>query len=467
MTEMQGRRLHFIAIGGAGMSGLALVCKQLGAEVTGSDRAESSYMDRLRVAGIEPHLGHDADQVPADADVVISTAVPEDNPELMRARERDQRVIHRGELLAELCSQRRLLAIAGTHGKTSTAAMCIWALRATGADPSFFLGGELPGAGSDGEPTNAGWGDGVWVIAEADESDASFLKLQPEVAVITNLELDHHSRWSSLAQLSEAFAAFSSPATGLVTGAGVRLPGQETQPVIRFAIEPAEGEPPQEAELVASGITVEPGGGTRFRARGADIDTEVSLQVPGRHNVANALAALGGLSLTSADVEACARGLADFPGVARRLELKGEASGARIYDDYAHHPTEVAAALAAARDLDPRRLIVAFQPHLYSRTKALAAEFGAALAAADEVAVLEVYPAREEPVGELEGVSGKMVANAAADHGSGRRVWWLPTAELAAQALRPRLGEGDVLITIGAGDVYRLADALVDGGADR
>jgi UDP-N-acetylmuramate--alanine ligase len=467
MTEMQGRRLHFIAIGGAGMSGLALVCKQLGAEVTGSDRAESSYMDRLRVAGIEPHLGHDADQVPADADVVISTAVPEDNPELMRARERDQRVIHRGELLAELCSQRRLLAIAGTHGKTSTAAMCIWALRATGADPSFFLGGELPGAGSDGEPTNAGWGDGEWVIAEADESDASFLKLQPEVAVITNLELDHHSRWSSLAQLSEAFAAFSSPATGLVTGAGVRLPGQETQPVIRFAIEPAEGEPPQEAELVASGITVEPGGGTRFRARGADIDTEVSLRVPGRHNVANALAALGGLSLTSADVEACARGLADFPGVARRLELKGEASGARIYDDYAHHPTEVAAALEAARDLDPRRLIVAFQPHLFSRTKALAAEFGAALAAADEVAVLEVYPAREEPVGELEGVSGMMVASAAADHGSGRRVWWLPTAELAAQALRPRLGEGDVLITIGAGDVYRLADALVDGGADR
>ena len=467
MTEMQGRRLHFIAIGGAGMSGLALVCKQLGAEVTGSDRAESSYMDRLRVAGIEPHLGHDADQVPADADVVISTAVPEDNPELMRARERDQRVIHRGELLAELCSQRRLLAIAGTHGKTSTAAMCIWALRATGADPSFFLGGELPGAGSDGEPTNAGWADGEWVIAEADESDASFLKLQPEVAVITNLELDHHSRWSSLAQLSEAFAAFSSPATGLVTGAGVRLPGQETQPVIRFAIEPAEGEPPQEAELVASGITVEPGGGTRFRARGADIDTQVSLQVTGRHNVANALAALGGLSLTSADVEACARGLADFPGVARRLELKGEASGARIYDDYAHHPTEVAAALEAARDLDPRRLIVAFQPHLYSRTKALAAEFGAALAAADEVAVLEVYPAREEPVGELEGVSGMMVASAAADHGSGRRVWWLPTAELAAQALRPRLGEGDVLITIGAGDVYRLADALVDGGEDR
>src|SRR6266545_3925076 len=161
---MEGRRLHFIAIGGAGMSGLALVCRQLGAEVSGSDRAESSYMERLRAAGIEPALGHDADQVPADADVVVSTAVPEDNPELLRAREREQRVIHRGEL----CAQRRMLAIAGTHGKTTTAAMCIWALRATGADPSFFLGGELAAAGPDGGATNADWGEGEWVVAEAD-----------------------------------------------------------------------------------------------------------------------------------------------------------------------------------------------------------------------------------------------------------------------------------------------------------
>jgi UDP-N-acetylmuramate--alanine ligase len=469
--EMKGRKLHFIAIGGAGMSGLALVCRQLGAEVSGSDRAESSYMDRLRAAGIEPHLGHDADQVPADAEVVVSTAVPEDNPELARARERDQRVIHRGALLAELCERRRLLAIAGTHGKTTTGAMCIWALRATGADPAFFLGGELPAAGPDGEPTNAGWGEGEWVVAEADESDASFLKLQPEVAVITNLELDHHSRWSSLAELSEAFAAFASPASGLVTGADVRLPGKETQRVVRFALDDPGGLTPdelvQEAELLATDIEAEPGGGMHFRARGAGIDTDVSLRVPGRHNVANALAALGGLSLASADVEACARALADFPGVARRLELKGEADGARIYDDYAHHPTEVAATLEAARDLEPRRLIVAFQPHLYSRTKALATEFGTALAAADEVAVLDVYPAREQPVGELEGVSGMMVANAAADHGRGRRVWWLPTAELAAKALRPRLGEGDVLITIGAGDVYKLAEALVNGSEPR
>jgi UDP-N-acetylmuramate--alanine ligase len=464
---MEGRRLHFIAIGGAGMSGLALVCRQLGAEVSGSDRAESSYMERLRAAGIDPALGHDAEQVPADAEVVVSTAVPEDNPELVRARERGQRVIHRGELLAELCLRRRLLAIAGTHGKTTTAAMCIWALWATGADPAFFLGGELPGAGPDGSATNAGWGEGDWVVAEADESDASFLKLQPEVAVITNLELDHHSRWSSLTELSDAFAAFASPASGLVTGADVRLPGQDAQRVVRFALEPEAGGQARDAELLATEIEAEPGGRSRFRAVGAGIDAGVRLPVPGRHNVANALAALGGLSQIGAEVEACAAALAEFPGVARRLALKGESHGARVYDDYAHHPTEVAATLQAARELGPRRLIAAFQPHLYSRTKALASELGAALAAADEVAVLDVYPAREEPVGPLEGVSGLMVASATADHARGRRVWWLPTAELAAQALGPRLGEGDVLITIGAGDIHKLAEALVNGAGGR
>jgi UDP-N-acetylmuramate--alanine ligase len=462
--RMEGRRLHFIAIGGAGMSGLALVCKALGAEVSGSDRAESSYLERLRAAGIEPSLGHDADRVPADAEVVVSTAVPENNPELVRARERGQRMIHRGELLAELCGRRRLLAVAGTHGKTTTAAMCIWALRETGADPAFFLGGELPGAGPDGAPTNAGWGEGEWVVAEADESDASFLRLRPEVGAITNLELDHHSRWTSLAELSEAFAAFAAPVSALLTGADVRLPGREGQRVVRFALEPPPGMRPPRVDLLATEIERRPGGGSRFRAGGAGIDLEVTLGVPGRHNVANALAALGVLALAGFEAEACATALADFPGVARRLELKGELNGARIYDDYAHHPTEVAATLEAARELQPRRLIAAFQPHLYSRTKALAPEFGAALASADEVAVLDVYPAREQPRGPLAGVSGLIVAEAAADHARGRRVWWLPTAEAAAAALGPRLGEGDVLITIGAGDVYRLAEALVNGG---
>jgi UDP-N-acetylmuramate--alanine ligase len=464
MAEMKGRRLHFIAIGGAGMSGLALVAKELGAEVSGSDRAESSYVERLRAAGIEPELGHDADRVPPDADVVVSTAVPEDNPELARARERGQTVIHRGELLAELCSKRRLLAIAGTHGKTTTTAMCIWALREIGADPAFFLGGELPGSGPEGGPANAAWGEGEWVIAEADESDASFLKLQPEIAVVTNLELDHHSRWGSLAELSEAFAAFASSASGVVCGSDVRLPGRDGQRVLRFGLEPVGDAPAPEADLIAVDILIEPGGGSRFQAHGAGIDAMVSLPVPGRHNVANALAALGGLALAGFDPRACAEALGGFPGVARRLELKGERNGARIYDDYAHHPTEVSATIEAARELGANRVIAAFQPHLYSRTKALAPELGAALAAADEVAVLDVYPAREEPVGRLAGVSGLMVAEEAAEHAGGRNVWWLPTAEQAAEALGPRLGEGDLLITIGAGDINKLAEALVDGG---
>ena len=180
MTDWSGRKLHFIAIGGAGMSGLALVCHRLGMRVSGSDRAQSSYLERLRAAGLEPRVGHDADAVPPDAEVVVSTAVGEDNPELARARERGQPVLHRGELLAELCAEKRLLAVAGTHGKTTTAGMLVHVLRAGGADPGFLLGGELPGAGEDGGPGNAGWGAGEWVVAEADESDASFLRLRPE-----------------------------------------------------------------------------------------------------------------------------------------------------------------------------------------------------------------------------------------------------------------------------------------------
>ena len=464
--DWSGRRLHFVAIGGAGMSGLALVARSLGAAVSGSDRAESSYMERLRASGLDPKLGHDANQVPPEAEVVVSSAIPEDNPELRIARERDQRVLHRGELLAELGSLRRLLAVAGTHGKTTTAAMCVHALRETGADPCFLIGGELPGSGPDGAPANAGWGDGEWIVAEADESDASFLELRPEVAVITNLELDHHSRWASLEQLRNAFARFCEPAASVAIEAGVRLPatGQGEQRRLRFGL---EDEVDGEAELTASELRSEPGGGVGFRAigplgDGVEGELQVRLAIPGRHNVANALAALAGLAMSGADPEAAARALESFPGVARRLELKGSRDGALVYDDYAHHPTEVAAVLEAARELRPRRLFAVFQPHLYSRTKALAAEFGAALSAADEVAVLEVYPAREQPIGPLEGVSGRLVAAAAADRAGGRPVWWLPDAAQAAAALGPRLGEGDLLLTIGAGDIFKLAEQLVE-----
>jgi len=414
------RRLHFIGIGGAGMSGLALVCHDLGATVSGSDRTDSSYMERLRAVEISPAVGHNAANVPADFEVVVSTAIDDENPELVRARELGLEIHHRGELLAELCAEKRLIAVAGTHGKTTTTAMLTWALRWLGADPTFFVGGEVPGLGPGGIVANAGWGAGEWVVAEADESDASFLDLQPEIAVVTNIEMDHHSRWGSVAELRAAFAEFA-------------------------------GKADQVAEF----------------SSGAPGPTDLTLDVPGAHNVLNARAALAAAELAGFDVDEAAAALAGFPGVHRRLELKGDRGGARIYDDYAHHPTEVRAALSALREMAPSRLTAVFQPHLYSRTKAFAEQFGAALALADEVVVLDVYPAREEPVGELAGVSGLDVARAAADRMGGRRVAWTPTLEQAQDALEPRLASGDVLVTIGAGDVFRLGEALLEGGGGR
>jgi len=435
MSDLEDRRLHFIAIGGAGMSGLALVCHARGASVTGSDRAESSYFARVRAAGIDARLGHDAGQVPAGADVVVSTAIPDDNPELKAARERGQRVIHRGELLAELCAGRRLIAVAGAHGKTTTAGMLAWVTR---GQASFFLGGELPGVGAGGEAANAGWAESSeWIIAEADESDASFLKLSPEVAVITNLELDHHSRWRSLEELTRAFREFAEPASSLALGPGPRLDAIATEQRV-----------------------------TRFDAAGPG--PPLRLSVPGEHNLVNARGALAALDLAGLGQPAeRAAALERFPGMLRRLERKGTHGGAVVYDDYAHHPTEVEAALAALRALEPRRLICVFQPHLYSRTKALAGRFGAALAEADEVGVLDVYAAREEPVGPLAGVSGLDVARAVADRAPGRPVWWLRDIESAERALAPRLRDGDLLATLGAGDVFRLADRLVANGSGR
>ncbi len=223
--DWKARRLHFIGVGGAGMSGLALVCARLGATVSGSDRSDSSYMERLRAAGLGVTVGHDAANLPDGAEVVVSTAIGAENPELIAARARGAEPIHRGALLAELCAEKRLIAVAGTHGKTTTTAMIATALRATGADPAFFVGGEVPGLGADGGAANAGWGEGEWVVAEADESDASFLELRPEVAVVTNLEMDHHSRWGSLAELHAAFRRFVAPASGAALPADGSLDG--------------------------------------------------------------------------------------------------------------------------------------------------------------------------------------------------------------------------------------------------
>ncbi len=437
--------------------------------VTGSDRAESTYTGRLRAAGLDPRIGHDAELVPADADVVVSTAIPEDNPELVRARGRGQRVMHRAELLAEVTAAAgRLIAVAGAHGKTTTSGMIAHALRGAGADPAFVLGGELPGSGADGERANAGWGAGGVVVAEADESDGSFLRLDPDVALVTNVELDHHSHWAGEAELWEAFVSFCAKARGTVGPAGptlARLGGGTG-----FAVAGDDGAPTAGAAPEFRAESIEPGeGGATFMLQSPAGAIPVRLSVPGRHNVANATAALAAMHAAGAGetlppLAELAAALESFPGMGRRQELKGTVDGARVYDDYAHHPTEVAACLAALRELPHRRLIAVFQPHLYSRTKALAGRFGRALAAADVIAVLDIYAAREQPVGELEGVSGLLVARAAADAAPGREVLWLGALERAATVLaeQVRPQEGDLLVTIGAGDVFKVGEQLVD-----
>jgi UDP-N-acetylmuramate--alanine ligase len=404
------------------MSGLALVARRLGATVTGSDQAESSYCERLREAGIEPVIGHDAANVPEGAEVVVSTAIPEENPELAAARAAGARVLHRGDLLGELSRMKRVIAVGGTHGKTTTASMAALALLETGRDPAFLIGGELRAAG-----TNAAWGEGEWAVIEADESDRSFLKLNRDVAVVTNIELDHHATYGSLGELAEAFAEFTEPASVVI----------------------AEG------TLRAQNVRLGPGT-SEFEVEGVP----VALRVPGAHNVLNALAALAALRAAGVPIDEAAPALAGFTGAGRRFERHGTTeSGADVYDDYAHHPTEVRATLEAARTLEPRRLVACFQPHLYSRTRMLAREFGRALALADLVVVLDVYRARERPE-DFPGVGGYLVAEAAADFSEGRPVWWLPGIDDAERHLRAELGEGDVLLTLGAGDVDELARRL-------
>jgi UDP-N-acetylmuramate--alanine ligase len=443
-TPWTGRRLHFVGIGGAGMSGLALVARALGADVTGSDRAESSYSQRLRDAGIDAAIGHDAANVPDGAEVVVSTAIPDDNPELAHARGRGAAVLHRGDLLAEAASLKRSIAVAGAHGKTTTAAMVAHVLRATGREPAFLIGGELREARA-----NAAWGAGDWIVVEADESDRSFLKLSPEVAVVTNVELDHHATYESEDELVAAFGEFAARAQTRIGWVDAPLKAD----ALRYGV--GEGDlQAREVDLTAGGSTFIAIGG---RVAGA---VAVELALPGEHNVLNALGAIAAAEAAGVPRSEAAAALASFGGTGRRFEERGRsASGALIYDDYAHHPTEIEATLAAARTLEPRRLLACFQPHLYSRTKHLAARFGRALAAADVVVVLDVYPARERAE-DWPGVGGRLVAAAAAKAARGRPVYWLPGMDDAAAVLARELADGDLLLTLGAGDVDTLAGRL-------
>jgi UDP-N-acetylmuramate--alanine ligase len=435
-----GRLLHFIGIGGAGMSGLAIVALGLGARVSGSDRADSSYAERLREAGISPVIGHDPANLPDGAEVVVSTAIGEDNPELAAARAAGLRILHRGELLGEVSRLKRCLAVAGTHGKTTTASMAAHALVACGRRPAYLIGGEVRSTG-----TNASWGQGDWMVVEADESDRSFLRLEPDVAVVTNVELDHHSTYRTLPEVQGAFAEFAGPAPTVIAPAGLELRGVPAS--VTFGVD--------SGTLAARELELLPSG-SRFKVDG----TTVELHVPGRHNVLNALAALAGCREAGLDVAEAAPSLADFLGAGRRFESHGRASsGALVFDDYAHHPTEVRATLEAARTLEPERLVAVFQPHLYSRTQALSEEFGRALALADVVVVVDIYPARENPA-DYPGVSGWLVAGATASAAAGRPVYWFPKLDDAERFLRGELRDGDLLLTLGAGDVDGIARRL-------
>ena len=435
-----GRRLHFIGIGGAGMSGLALVADALGATVTGSDRAASSYSERLQAAGIDPVIGHDAANLPDGAEVVVSTAIGDDNPELARARELDLRVLHRGDLLAEASTLKRCIAVSGTHGKTTTSAMVAHVLVETGRDPGYLIGGELRSTGS-----NAGWGAGDWIVVEADESDRSFLKVDPEVAVVTNIEVDHHGTYSGQRDVEQAFAGWVEQDGVETTIAWVDAPLPRAD--VRYGVDAGD----LRAERVVLDAT-----GASFEVDGV----EVRLRLFGTHNVLNALAALAAARAAGVPLPEAAAALESFRGAKRRFEWRGLAdSGAAVVDDYAHHPTEVAATLDAARTIGPRRLIACFQPHLYSRTRHLQREFGRALALADAVVVIDIYPAREDAA-DYPGVTGYLVARAAADAARGRPVYWLPRMEDAQGALAGMAAEGDLLVTLGAGDVDKVAAAL-------
>ena len=463
-----GRQLHFIGIGGAGMSGLALVAAELGATVTGSDRADSSYTERLREHGIEPSVGHEATNLPAGAEVVVSTAIPPENPELVAAHAARATVIHRGQLLGELTRLKKSIAIAGTHGKTTTCGMTAHVLRATGRDPAFVIGGELRSAG-----TNAAWGAGDWIVAEADESDRSFLELARDVAIVTNIELDHHATYSSFADLQSTFAQFTAPADLCIAWQGADLataaeiaggdegPSSDSQAERAFV---SGGVPPtprietygiDTGDLTAENVTLRPMG-SNFTVDGVP----VTLNVPGEHNILNALAALAACRAAGVPLAEAAPAIAGFGGTGRRFEDRGStATGARVYDDYAHHPTEVRATLEAARTLDARRIVACFQPHLFSRTRELARDFGRALAIADVVVVVDVYPARERAE-DFPRISGLLIAEATADAAPGHPVWWLPTFTDAERMLRDRLRPGDVLLTLGAGNVDELAARL-------
>jgi UDP-N-acetylmuramate--alanine ligase len=426
-------RVHFVGIGGAGLSGIARIMLARGIAVSGSDGVDSPALAALRALGATVHVGHAAEHV-GDADtLVVSTAVREDNPEYAEAVRRGLRVLPRSAALAAVMAGRRVVAVAGTHGKTTTTSLLTVALQAAGADPTYAIGGDLAATG-----VNAAEGSGPVFVAEADESDGAFLHYAPYAAIVTNVEADHLDHWGTEEAYRRAFDDFADtldPDGFLVccaddAGAAALADRQE-----------------------ARGCRV-----VRVSASAPGALADVRLWSPGEHYLADALAALAagvGLGYEAADL---VRGIASYTGTKRRMELKGEAGGVRVYDSYAHHPTEIAGDLQAARALaGTGRVVVAFQPHLVSRTRIFGAQMGAALGAADEVVVLDVYLAREDAD---PAVTGALVADAVplpAD-----RVAFVPAFDDAAAALAARARPGDLVLTLGAGTVTEIGPRVLE-----
>ncbi len=456
-------RIHFVGIGGAGMSGIAeiLLESEYGLEVTGCDLQLGETTERLAALGARIERGHSPDHLEGVDLVVVSSAIAEDNPEVREARRRGVTVARRAEMLGELMRLKYGIAVAGTHGKTTTTSLVGAMMTEAGLDPTVIVGGRLRLQG-----TGARLGHSQYLVAEADEFDRSFLRLTPVVAVVTTIDADHLDTYRDLDSIRDAFVEFGNrvPFFGrLLVGLDdpnvqLILPRLAERRIVTYGFSP-------QADL--SAVDVEPidrsdagSGGTRFTVRSLQrgVLGTIDLPLPGRHNVGNALAAVGvGLSLRL-PFETIARGLAKFEGVHRRFEQVGSWRGATVVDDYAHHPTEVAATLEAARQSFPRaRLHVVFQPHLFSRTRDQAGAFGRALLAADRALVTDVYPSREQPI---PGVTGELVVRAAEESGH-RGVRYCPDWRRAEGALAEEAEPGDVVLTLGAGDIYKLAQQLV------
>jgi len=455
MNFLRVRQIHFVGIGGIGMSGLAELLKTVGLRVTGSDAKETEVTRRLVSLGIPISSGHRPEHV-AGADVVVySSAVREDNPEVAAARAAGLPVIKRAEMLAEVMRFKRGIAIGGTHGKTTTTSMTGAVLLAAGLDPTIIVGGRMRDVGT----SRLGRGD--WCVAEADEFDRSFLELRPLLAVVTNIDLEHLDTYRDLADLKETFGRFarSVPFFGAAL-LGLDDPNvQEIRPLVGRRVV-TYGLTPQ-ADVTARDLALERTSSRFFAVADGAVLGPVTLPMPGLHNVKNALAALAVARELEIPFLVSARALSEFRGVIRRFEKKGERGNVLVYDDYAHHPTEVAATLSAARQAHPdRRVVVLFQPHLYSRTRDFAASFGAAFLASDVLLVAPVFGSREAPI---EGVSGALVADAATARGH-RHSRYLGTREEVLPALEQTLRDGDLLITMGAGDILHAGEDWLKAG---